>query len=205
MHRDAMGTKRRLGHESRLPTVAILADQVKSEYQNEILFGASDALREAGTTVVLFAGGELQSPDPLIAQRTAIFDLIGPERVDGVIVLSPVGNQIGPLALAAFCARFAPLPVCSLSVEVPGCGGVLVDDASGMRQLVSHLVGTHQKRRVAFVRGPMGNLEAERRYGVYREVLAQHGATFDENLVVLGDFNAASGWEAVRILCEERV
>jgi phosphoserine phosphatase RsbU/P len=185
-------------------TLAILSDHVRNEYQNTILFGASDELREAGATVVLFAGGVLQSPDPSVAQRNALYDLVHPERIDGVIVLSPLGNHIGPAELSAYCARFAPLPVCSVSVEMPATPCVLVDDASGMRQLLEHFVVAHRKRRVAFVRGPVGNVEAQRRYHAYRDVIDSHGIAFDAGLVTIGDFDAPSGVQAVRVLCDER-
>ena len=57
---------------------------------------------------------------------------------------------------------------------------------------------------MAFIRGPVGNEEAERRYRVYEEVLARHGLDLDPALVTQGDFNPASGSVAARVLCEER-
>ena len=194
----------RCGVAGRRCTVALLADHVTNEYQNAILFGAGQALREAGATVVLFAGGVLQSPDPLNAQRNAIYDLVDPARIDGIIVLSPLANHIGPAALAAYCARFAPLPICSLSVEMPGTPCVLVDDEGGMGQLLEHFIVAHGKRRIAFVRGPVGNVEAEQRYRVYRDVIDRHGIPFDPDLVAIGDFNAPSGLAAVGELCSDR-
>ncbi|MGA3119451.1 MAG: SpoIIE family protein phosphatase [Polyangiaceae bacterium] len=185
-------------------TIAILSDSVLDEYQNTVLFGASDALRELGHSVVLFCGGVIDSPDRSSSQRNALYDLIDPTRIDGVIVLTPLGNHIGPEALSTYCSRFAPLPVCALAVELPGRPSVLVDNAGGMRRLLEHMVIAHAKQRIAFVRGPVGNEEAERRYGAYVEALGRHGIGFDPRLVTIGDFNAPSGAEAVRILCEER-
>ncbi len=190
--------------DARRTTVGILAGSVLDEYQNTVLFGASDALREAGASVVLFAGGVLDSRDRSSAQRNAIYDLINPRSIDALVVLVSLGNEIGTEALGEYCARFAPLPICTLSGVLPENPSVLVDNAGGMRRLVRHMVATHGKRRIAFVRGPLGNDEAERRFRIYREVLDQEGIAFDPRLVTIGDFNPPSGMEAVRILCEER-
>ncbi|HXX67014.1 MAG TPA: substrate-binding domain-containing protein [Polyangiaceae bacterium] len=157
-----------------------------------------------GISAIFFCGGVIESPDPNSVQRNALYDLIDPDRIDGVIVLTPVGNHIGPEALSAYCSRFAPLPICAVGVELRGHPRVLVDDASGMRQLLDHFILAHGRRRIAFLRGPPGNEQAGRRYAVYLEVLQRHGIAFDPALVTIGDFNAPSGAEGVRLLCGER-
>lgn len=191
-------------HPSRPFTIGVLAGSVLDEYQNTVLFGASDELREQGASVVLFAGGVLDSPDRASAQRNSIYDLIDPTRIDALIVLVSLGNDIGVAALGDYCERFAPLPVCTLSGSLPDKPSVLVDNARGMRWLVEHFVVTHGARRIAFIRGPVGSDEAERRFRIYREVLEEHGIPFDPDLVTVGDFNPPSGAEAVRVFCEER-
>ncbi len=50
-------------HSRRGPTIGILTDSILNEYQNTVLFGANDELRERGATVLLFAGGVVQSRD----------------------------------------------------------------------------------------------------------------------------------------------
>jgi sigma-B regulation protein RsbU (phosphoserine phosphatase) len=185
-------------------TIGVLAGSVLDEYQNTVLFGASDELREQGASVILFAGGVLDSPDRASAQRNSIYDLIDPKRIDALIVLVSLGNDIGVTALGDYCARFAPLPICTLSGSLPDKPSVLVDNARGMRWLVEHFVTTHGARRIAFIRGPVGSDEAERRFRIYRDVLDEHGIVFDPELVTVGDFNPPSGAEAVRVFCDER-
>jgi DNA-binding LacI/PurR family transcriptional regulator/serine phosphatase RsbU (regulator of sigma subunit) len=185
-------------------TIAVLTDHMLVDYQDTILFGAGDELRESGATVVFFCGGIIESPDPTWAQRNRMFECIDRRRFDGVLVLAPIANHIGPEGLAAYCERFAPLPVCALSVELPGHPSVVVDNVGGMRQIIEHMLVTHQRRRVAFVRGPQENEEAERRFTAYREALVRHDVAFDPTLVVLGTFGHDSGVDAVRVLCDER-
>lgn len=188
----------------RAHTIAILADHVLVDYQNTILFGANDELRDHGSNVVFFCGGILESPDPSWAQRNQLFELIDAGRFDGVVILAPIGNHLGPEGLARYCTRFSPLPVCALSVELPGHPSLLVDNVGGMRELVEHMIVAHAKRRIAFVRGPMGNEEAEGRYHAYREALDRHRLPLDPDLVTHGQFTHESGLDAIRILCDDR-
>jgi len=81
---------------------------------------------------------------------------------------------------------------------------VVVDNDLGMERAISHLIARHGHRRIAFVRGPLANVEAERRFAVYERVLAAHGIAYDPRLVTVGDFEEASGRDAIQTLFDER-
>ena len=93
--------------------------------------------------------------------------------------------------------------MCSIAVELPGVPSVVVDDAVGMRKAVTHLIRAHGCKRVAFVRGPSANAEAERRYQVYQSVLQENEIHFDPKLVAPGDFQAQSGEQAVDLFFDQ--
>ncbi len=150
----------------------------------------------------VFTGGVLGA---CAVPRNSAYDLASPENVDGLLIMSgTLANTVGPEALARFCERYRPLPLCSIAVALPGVPSVLVDNAARMRELVLHLVEDHGYRRLAFIRGPEANAEAERRFGVFRDVLAEHDLTIDPELVVVGDFQRAAGAAAVGRLLDER-
>ena len=186
-------------------TLGLLVDWLEDGYQNSVLTGVADAARRADVNLICFAGGVLGSPHRHGVQRNAVHDLAGPENVDGLMIMSgALGNHIGAEALARYCDRYRPLPMCSIAVALPGIPSVLVDNATGMRAALLHLIEAHGCRRVAFVRGPAANAEAERRYRVYLDVLVERGLPFDPALVVVGDFQRRSGVEAIRLLVDER-
>jgi hypothetical protein len=89
-------------------------------------------------------------------------------------------------------------------IAPPGVPGLLVDEAPGMRQALEHLVVRHGCRRIAFIRGPSVNAEAEHRYAIYRTVLEERGLEFDPNLVCEGTFEKSAGEAAVQLLVDER-
>jgi phosphoserine phosphatase RsbU/P len=185
--------------------VGLLVDWLEDEYQNKVLAGVDAEAQANNVSLFCLTGGVLLSPYRFGARRNFLYDLAGPACVDGLVLMSgTLSNYVGPGKLARYCERYRPMPMCSIGVALAGIPSVLVDNASGMRQAISHLVEVHGYRRIAFIRGPGVNEEAEERYRVYRDVLAEHGLPFNPDLVTLGNFQVASGGEAIRAMLDER-
>ena len=179
----------------------MFVDWLEDDYQSAVLCGVADAAEQQDASVLCFAGGGLSSPDRFGAQRNRTYDLASITNIDAIIVVAgSLGNHVGPEGVSWFLKRFTPLPICSIAVPLPGVPSVLVDNARGMRDAIEHLIVQHGYRRIAFIRGPEANEEAERRFRVYRETLQLHGIEFDPNLVTVGDFHRPSGMIAVQHL-----
>jgi DNA-binding LacI/PurR family transcriptional regulator/serine phosphatase RsbU (regulator of sigma subunit) len=203
--RDESGRASRPVRKGDRPTVGVLVDWLKDSYQNTVLAGLSEAAQSRDVNLVIFAGGVLGAPASDGAHRNFAFDLCGPRNVDAVVALAgALGNHLGPEAVRALLARWAPLPVVSVALGLPGVPSLLVDEAAGMRQALEHLVVRHGCRRIAFIRGPAVNAEAERRYALYRTVLGEHGLAQDPQLVCEGTFQKESGAAAIHALLDER-
>ncbi len=192
-------------HGSAVKTIGFLVDWIDGAYQNQILDGARDAARDRRVQLLCFSGGILASEARGGQRRNAAFELANPENVDGLILMSgTIGNQIGQSGLLTYAERFGDLPRVSVAVELPGMASVIVDNRTGIESAITHLIRAHSCQRIAFVRGPEQNPEAELRYQVYRSVLLSNGLAFDERLVTSGDFLLESGRRAVTELFERR-
>ena len=106
---------------------------------------------------------------------------------------------MGTDQLAHLLGRYEDLPMVSIGIPVAGLPHVLVDNESGLREVIHHLITVHGKKKIAFIRGPLGNEEAGQRFRVYREVLAAHDLPIDERCIVEGGFHTPSG----RLAAEE--
>ena len=185
--------------------IGFLVDSIEESYQSSVLAGVLDAGRAADVDVLVFCGGVLASPEAGVEQRNAVYDLVDPHGVDGVVVMAgAIGNVVGAAAMRDLCATFRPLPVVSIAAALPGVPSVIVDDDAGMRDAVTHAVEVHGRRNFAFIRGPEANQEAERRYRVYCEVLQEHGLRAAPERVVRGAFDRASGAASIATLFDER-
>jgi DNA-binding LacI/PurR family transcriptional regulator len=180
-------------------TLGVMLDWVGDPYQIGLLAGIIDAARSANANLMCFAGGYLPN-DPTKDARHQVFDLISPSSVDGVVVFTTtLMHQVGRSGIEAYCnARFKQLPYCSIGAVLEGAPSVIPNNDRGVRQSLTHLIQAHSHRRIALVRGPEGNDEADQRYRAYVETLKEHGIPYDPHLVAAGDFMEASGRLAVQ-------
>jgi DNA-binding LacI/PurR family transcriptional regulator/serine phosphatase RsbU (regulator of sigma subunit) len=191
--------------QTKRPRVAVLVDSLRNSYQTTIIAGLGDAAARRDVDLAVFAGGVIGAPGNVGVNRNFAFDLSDPTGFDGAVILGgALGNELGASAVAAVCARFGALPLVSVAASAPGVPTLSVDEESGMRQALDHLIARHGFRRIAFVRGPTVNPEAERRFGVYRAVLEERGIGFDADLVCVGTFERAAGEAAVATLIDDR-
>jgi len=184
-------------------TIGVLTSWLEDAYEISVLGGIYSAAQQAGANLLCLGGGHVNSP--FERQRNRIFDLVSPARVDGLLLLSgTLSSFVTQDEFRGFCDRFRPLPLVSIAVPMAGMPSVLVDNAFGMRQLLAHLIDVHGCRRIAFLRGPLSNVEATARYEVYRSVLSARAMPVRRELEYAGDFLAGSGAAAIRELSDVR-
>lgn len=187
------------------PRIGFVVDWLEDNYQSAVLAGAAVAASAGGASLVVLPGGILGGTDSNSAKRNQIYELISPRKYDGLVVMTgTLGNHLGEDVVSALCADFPRERVCSIAIALRDSSTVLIDNRRGMQSAIEHLIRDHGHTRIAFIRGPSANMEAEERYWAYKDVLEAHGLPFDERLVVGGDFHRESGANAVRILLSER-
>jgi DNA-binding LacI/PurR family transcriptional regulator/signal transduction histidine kinase len=188
------------------PTIGLLIGRLGDiGYAANVWPGVAAVAEERDANLVCFVGGALNALHDFYLQRNVVYDLAGKENVDGLVAISgSIGQFVGPERVLRYFDRFHPLPIISIAMALEGIPAVLVDNATGVREAITHLVAVHGFRRIAFIRGPATSTEAEERFRAYREALAAHRLPFDEDLVTEGNYLAPAGAAAVRRLLDER-
>lgn len=191
--------------DTRRQTLGVLVDWLESEYQSAVLGGVIEAARENDANVVCLVGGVLHAPRRFGVQRNRIYDLARSDGIDGLVILAgTLGNLRGLDDLSTFCERFQPLPMVSIAAELPGMTSILIDGEHALREGISHFVEDHRYRRIAFLGGPEGNLEARARLRTFGEVVDRYGVRPPDSWIATGDFQYDSGVDAVRRLFDEQ-
>lgn len=187
-----------------IPTLGIVTTWIESAYWTSVISGASDALREGGASVVCFTLGyyDPSSPERSAGESHPFFELANAAAVDGLIVPAPAAFAAGA---EAFFTQRRGLPMVSVGQHIPGIPSVVVDNVAGTQSLVRHLIDQCGYRRLAYVRGPTDNVEAEARYDAYVATLRERGIDFDPRLVSTGEFSEASGARATTELLDAGV
>lgn len=190
----------------RRKTIAVLGAQLNRVWGGEFMSGVLAAARAGDVNIVSFVGGKpivIGEPEHQKASY-GLYDLIKTEQFDGILLSADVAHGLSQKEIQTFCNFFAPLPVASFAVPVEGVTSIIADNEAGMRAVVRHLIETHKYERIAFVRGPVGQIEADQRYNAFLAELKEHHIRFDEHLVAEGDYSTESGRTAVRTLLDER-
>lgn len=190
---------------ARAPTFGVLVDWLEGDYQSAVIGGVVEAARESGVNLVCFTGTALHAPFRFGERRNVVYDLARSDGIDALVILAgTLGNHLGLDDLARYCERYRPLPMSSIAAEIEGMTSILIDGEPALREGIRHLVEDHEYRRIAFLGGPEGNLEARARLRTYGEVLTTYGLRPPDSLVATGDFHYESGMDAVRVLLDER-
>lgn len=165
-------------------------------YQTLLLAGIADYARINDMNIICYVTGRLGSLYDWERSRNILFDFVSAHRIDGLIIPpSTVG-----IFNVDLLRRYSDIPVVTLGESYEDIPSVSIDNKGGMRQVMEHIIEQHCCKRIVFIRGVAGSVEAEMRYEVYRQALADHGIALDPDLVYPGDFIFDSGSKVMRDL-----
>ena len=186
------------------PTIGFITSGIGNPVSTNLWTGVVDAARQQNVNLICFVGESLQSPNGHKSLANVLYDLVSPHNVDGLLFWnSALSNYVKAEEFARFRSKFQPLPM--VDVEEPPDDVTESYSYCGMRLALSHLLEQHGCRRIAFIRGPEGNCEAEYRYQAYCDVLRDAQIPFDPDLVTPpGRWAKEWGEEAVHLLLEQR-
>jgi signal transduction histidine kinase/DNA-binding LacI/PurR family transcriptional regulator len=187
-------------------TIGVFASQVGRAWGAEFIAGITAAAEANNVNLVHFIGGNLK---PQFAANNSnpsfgLYDLAKPDQFNGLILTSDVAYGASAADLQSFESLFGNLPMVTQSVDMAGATMFVPSNTEGMRAVVRHLIEEHGYKRIAFICGIQGQLDAEQRLEGYQAELKAHALRCDDDLVVAGDYTPESGREAVRVLLEER-
>lgn len=150
----------------------------------EALRGLAAAARTAGFRVMV---------EPLDPADGTYEALLRAQHADGIVVSGPRVDDAGLVALA-----HDGFPIV-LQGSLPGIDApsVDVDNESGARSAVEHLIGLGWRRIGCITNAPLAYTAAQERLAGYRAALADAGIPFDDRLVAEADFDAGSGHRAM--------
>jgi signal transduction histidine kinase/DNA-binding LacI/PurR family transcriptional regulator len=186
-------------------TIGVFASQVGRAWGSEFVAGIMDAAEANNVNLVHFIGGVLKpatSPDN--KPSFGLYDLAKPGQFDGLILAADVGYGAVDAELKALRDVFGSMPIVTQSVDIPGAAMFIPNNMDGMRAAVRHLIEEHGYKRIAFIRGIRGQMDAEQRFQAYQDELKAHDLRFDEKLVVDGDYTPESGRAAIKTLLDDR-
>jgi DNA-binding LacI/PurR family transcriptional regulator len=179
-------------------TIAYLADGFLDPYQIEIVQGLLEKAQSGGANLLCFVGGPLPRDPQHSDGRHGVYDLATRAVCDGFVISGTgLNHEVGTPGLLDFSKRLGDTPACTVGVRADGAVTVNPDNERGMERIASHLIEVHAAKRIALVRGPRNNDEADDRERAFRLAHTRHRLPVEEQLIVEGDFTFESGGAAV--------
>ncbi len=174
----------------RTHTLGMIIPDNSNPFFAEVARGIEDVCFDLGYNVILC------NSDQTSHKERRYIDLLTEKRVDGIVFVA-TGDRAEHLETVL--ARRVPVVVIDRELQDIQCDRVLTDNRAGGRQATEHLI-RRGCRRIACIAGPSDVTPSWERVWGYQDALAAAGLPFDEHLVRRGDFQAASGYAAMREL-----
>ncbi|MDA3900359.1 MAG: substrate-binding domain-containing protein [Spirochaetes bacterium] len=156
---------------------------------------------ESGINLVVFVGQFVGTPSIEEVAQSSVFKLVNSSVFDGFVICGSAFNQMDKNLLSVIRTELPSITGVVTSHPIPGLSSVIVDNESGLRDMMRHLIDDHGYRRIAFIKGPANNDEAESRFRVWHEEVERAGLPESLQLVVQGHFNARKAPQAYSDLC----
>jgi putative nucleotidyltransferase with HDIG domain len=186
-------------------TIGFFINELHHRYQSMILPGIIDSAKKRNYNLIAFVGKSLNSPSAFDNQENLIYNLADCKCLDGLLILSgAIGNYLTLDELTDFCLNFRHLPTVCIATPIKGIPSVWVNNKKGMREIVEHFVKHHKFKRIAFIRGPDKNPEADLRFKIFSKVLKENNLPLYPELIVNGNFVYLSGMEGIKTLLDKR-
>ena len=177
----------------RTNTLGLLLPGIGGDFFSLMLSGVEQAANEAGYDLLIStprrsrSGLKFQSP-------------LGRHNTDGLLLLVEKDTD----ELTRLCASGFPLVLLYRSapagLNIPS---VTIENKSGARQAVDHLIEVHGYQHIGFLCGPEGNEDSIWRARGYRESLEAHGLRYDPALVANSEFTELDSLQAVNLWIQQ--
>jgi PAS domain S-box-containing protein len=185
-------------------TIGFFVTKLDYEYQRDIWRGICDEAALQDINVICFPGEIIQSKYRFESQANIIYKLAGKENVNGIIILAnTIGQCISKDELVDFFTSYNPLSLVSIGIKFKHIPSIIVNNKTGLFQLMSHLIKEHKCRKFVFISGPKGHQEAEERFRTFKKAMKEYESSIDSELCIQGDFLEESGRRAINKLLDE--
>jgi LacI family transcriptional regulator, galactose operon repressor len=170
----------------RTHTIGLLLPEISGDFFSPMLKGIEGAAHEAGYDLLIHS---TQVHDP--SRRP-----LGGHNTDGLLVFT---NSLAEQELAWLHQLGFPVvllhqtPPASLDIPV-----ITIENKDGAAMLIDHLIETHERRRILFLRGPEGHEDSVWRERGYREALETHDIEFNPELIASGGFDDEEAFAAIQ-------
>ena len=170
--------------------IAVCANGWSLDALSDAIKGFKACAKEKDFDIFVFMSfASYSTHQSLMSGELNIYKLMDPSDYDGVIVFSNMLNSDETAFSICKKAKEMKVPVVSIGMEMEGIPSVCVDNAAGMRDIVTHLVEEHNVKKVFYIGGTEDHVDSRERLRITREVMEAHGLKLSDKDVGYGKWS----------------
>ncbi len=183
--------------------IGVVLNILDEEYQISVYKGIEQKAQDLGIELICFQQENAKiTEDELVSRfpNKEYFDL------DGIILVTSVITGNADFTTKEDVERiWGDLPVVSVGQKIEGIPSVLIETEDSMKQLVEHLILTHQYRKFLFISGAEDHPDAEEREQIFIKTMEAYKPWFSDLEYVLkrGYFTEVAAIRAMSEYMEE--
>jgi DNA-binding LacI/PurR family transcriptional regulator len=172
----------------RTNTIGLLLPEISGAFFSPMLKGIEAGAHEAGYDLLVHSTRQVET-----TRRR-----LGEHNTDGLLIFT---HSLAPSELHRLHKFNFPMvllhqtPPDSLDIPV-----IAIENKDGAARLIDHLIESHGRRRIVYLRGPEGHEDSVQRERGYREALEAHQIAFDPGLIASGGFDEDEAFAATQQL-----
>ncbi|MBN1410758.1 MAG: EAL domain-containing protein [Spirochaetales bacterium] len=185
-------------------TIGLIFETLLDKYQSAIWEGIIDKIKEADINLICFCGIASRGRNIPINLAGKLLSHIDKNTVDGLIFLGgPFSIFLSEDELQKVFNLFSDLPLVNVGIHRKGLPSLVVDNGSGMKELMVHLIETHGYKKIAFIKGPETNQEAQLRYDIFRRTMDEYKIPINPDFIFNGDFTELASVDVVATILDK--
>src|ERR1700681_4674786 len=182
--------------KQRTHTIGMIVPDIANPFFPMVVRGAEDAAQKHGYNLLL-----CNSDDSLDKEERAI-ELLLSKRVDGILLTKAAEDFRPPLRQMIKEVKI-PFVLVMRTYPKLTADAVISDDYQGAYDAVCHLARAG-RRRIGLISGPLKVSNAVARWQGFHDALKAQGLSFEQKLVIEGDYRIDSGYRAGHALLSHR-
>jgi len=171
-------------------TIGLVIPDNANPFFAEVARGIEDVSYAHDYSVILC------NSDRDLRKELSYVNILVEKQVDGIILVSA---GVSTEHIVALQERQKPVVVVDREIPDVNVDSVLTDNWGGGYEAVCYLIDFGH-RRIGCISGPSELAPSAERVGGYKAALSNNGLEWEDNLIVRGDFQSASGYHAIEVL-----
>ena len=183
-------------------TIGILVDYIRDNYHYKLLEGIMEEAARSQFNLLVFFGKHIKPQENVVKSYGVIYDLIDNKVVDYLIFFPGIFDNASEREIAAFLEKLVSIPLVIIGYQFKDYPCVILDNKTGFKILITHLIIKHNRKKLVFIKGIDGTYDSDSRLEAFKETLTEHGLPVYEELIFPGFFVEESGQAAMKQLLD---